>query len=67
MLTDLLLQEQPPFDKKQFIAYMKKYIKNLNAVLEVEKQERFKKGIEGATKYLISKLKDLQLWVLFQI
>ncbi|KAK6138938.1 hypothetical protein DH2020_027319 [Rehmannia glutinosa] len=55
------LQEQPPFDKKQFVAYIKKYIKLLTAKLEGEKQEHFKKTIEGATKYLLSKIKDLQL------
>ncbi|KAH6809140.1 translationally controlled tumor protein [Perilla frutescens var. frutescens] len=55
------LQEQPPFDKKQFIKYIKKFIKLVTAKLEGEKQEEFKKSIEGATKYLISKIKDLQL------
>ncbi|KAG6434141.1 hypothetical protein SASPL_105763 [Salvia splendens] len=57
------LQEQPPFDKKQFIAYVKKYIKNLTPKLQPEKQDQFKKGIEGATKYLVSKLKDFQYFV----
>ncbi|KAI5658726.1 hypothetical protein M9H77_27519 [Catharanthus roseus] len=57
------LQEQPAFDKKQFVAYMKKYIKNLTPKLEAEKQEEFKKNIEGATKFLLSKLKDLQFFV----
>jgi len=37
------------------------YIKNLTAKLEPEKAEEFKKGIEGATKYLLGKLKDLRL------
>jgi hypothetical protein len=55
------LQEQPPFDKKSFVSYIKKYIKNLTAVLEPEKADEFKKGVEGATKFLLSKLKDLQL------
>ncbi|KAL1546019.1 translationally-controlled tumor protein [Salvia divinorum] len=57
------LQEQPPFDKKQFIAYVKKYIRNLTPKLQPEKQDQFKKGIEGATKYLVSKLKDFQYFV----
>ncbi|KAG6431183.1 hypothetical protein SASPL_109260 [Salvia splendens] len=56
------LQEQPPFDKKQFTGYIKKYIKTLTPKLDAEKQEEFKKSIEGATKYLVSKLKDLQLY-----
>jgi hypothetical protein len=42
------------------VAYIKKYIKNLTAVLEPEKVDGFKKGVEGATKFLLSKLKDLQ-------
>ncbi|KAK3041947.1 hypothetical protein RJ639_002255 [Escallonia herrerae] len=57
------LQEQPPFDKKQFVAYVKKYIKLLTPKLEPEQQELFKKNIEGATKFLLSKLSDLQLYV----
>lgn len=55
------LQEQPAFDKKQFVTYMKRYIKLLTPKLEGEKQEEFKKNIEGATKFLLSKLSDLQL------
>ncbi|EYU38958.1 hypothetical protein ABFS82_07G075100 [Erythranthe guttata] len=57
------LQEQPPFDKKQFVAYIKKYIKLLSAKLEGEQLEQFKKTIEGATKYLLAKIKDLQFFV----
>jgi len=57
------LQEQPAFDKKQFVTYMKRYIKLLTSKLEAEKQELFKKHIEAATKFLLPKLKDLQLYV----
>jgi Translationally controlled tumour protein len=57
------LQEQPPFDKKQFLTYMKRYIKNVMPKLDAEKQEVFKKHIEGATKLLLSMLKDLQFFV----
>ncbi|KAL8557441.1 hypothetical protein ACS0TY_004748 [Phlomoides rotata] len=38
-------------------------IKNLTSKLEPEKQEVFKKHVEGATKFLISKLKDFQFFV----
>lgn len=55
------MQEQPPFDKKQFVGYIKKYIKQLTPKLDAEQQEFFKKNIEAATKYLLSKLSDLQL------
>ncbi|KAL4202760.1 hypothetical protein AMTRI_Chr02g265210 [Amborella trichopoda] len=57
------LQEQPPFDKKMFVSYIKKYIKLLTPKLDTEQQEIFKKHIEGATKYLLGKLKDLQFFV----
>ncbi|WCJ23487.1 hypothetical protein M5689_005509 [Euphorbia peplus] len=57
------LQEQPPFDKKQFVTYMKRFIKLITPKLDEEKQESFKKSIEGATKFLLSKLSDLQFFV----
>ncbi|OAY27736.1 translationally-controlled tumor protein homolog [Manihot esculenta] len=57
------LQEQPSFDKKQFVTYMKRFIKLTTAKLDEEKQEKFKKNIEGATKFLLSKLSDLQFFV----
>ncbi|XP_047155698.1 translationally-controlled tumor protein homolog isoform X2 [Vigna umbellata] len=57
------LQEQPTYDKKTFIAYMKKFIKNLSGKLEGEQLELFKKHIEGATKYLLPKLKEFQFFV----
>lgn len=58
-----LFQEQPAFDKKQFVTWMKRYIKLLTPKLEGEKQEEFKKSIEAATKFLLPKLKDFQLYV----
>jgi hypothetical protein len=57
------LQEQPPFEKKQFVTFMKRYIKNLAAKLEPEQQALFKKHIEGAIKYLLPKISDLQFFV----
>ncbi|PKA62961.1 Translationally-controlled tumor protein like [Apostasia shenzhenica] len=57
------LQEQPSFNKKEFVTFMKRYIKNLTPKLEHEKQELFKKHIENATKFLLSKLNDLQFFV----
>ncbi|XWS14091.1 hypothetical protein CRYUN_Cryun36dG0093200 [Craigia yunnanensis] len=57
------LQEQPPFDKKQFVAFIKKFIKNLTPKLDAENAENFKKHVEGATKFLLSKIKDLQFFV----
>ncbi|GFY88985.1 translationally controlled tumor protein [Actinidia rufa] len=49
--------------KSNFVAYAKKYIKALTPKLEQEKQELFKKHIEGAIKFLLSKLSDLQFFV----
>lgn len=54
-------QGQTSFNKKQFVTYMKHYIKLLMPKLEAEKQELFKKHIEQATKILLSMLSDLQL------
>ncbi|KAL7221995.1 hypothetical protein ACSBR1_023840 [Camellia fascicularis] len=34
-----ITEEQPAFDKKQFVAFVKKYIKSLTPKLELEKQE----------------------------
>ena len=42
---------------------MKRYIKNLSAKLEGDDLDAFKKNVESATKYLLSKLKDLQFFV----
>ncbi|VVB05103.1 unnamed protein product [Arabis nemorensis] len=56
------LQEQPSFDKKTFIAYVKKYIELLIPNLDAEQEKAFKKGIEGATNFLVSKLVDLQFF-----
>ncbi|RVW83108.1 Translationally-controlled tumor protein-like [Vitis vinifera] len=42
---------------------LQRYIKLLTPKLEPEKQELFKKHIEGATKFLLPKLSDLQFFV----
>ncbi|GLT32495.1 hypothetical protein SLA2020_071600 [Shorea laevis] len=57
------LQEQPPFQKKEFMAYVKKFVKKLTDKLEGDAQENFKKNVEPAVKFLISKLSDLQFFV----
>lgn len=57
------LQEQPSFDKKQFLAFIKRYIKNLATKLSDERQAEFKKNVEAAAKWLVSKLSDLQFFV----
>ncbi|MCL7022971.1 hypothetical protein MKW94_022150 [Papaver nudicaule] len=57
------LQEQPAFDKKQFVAYIKRFMKTLTPKLSEEDKAKFNKGMEAATKYLLPKLKDLQFFV----
>ncbi|KAL8142830.1 hypothetical protein V2J09_015862 [Rumex salicifolius] len=57
------LQEQPAFDKKQFVAYMKKYIKLLEPKLDPENKKKFIDNIQSATKFLLSKINDLQFFV----
>ncbi|XP_052479681.1 translationally-controlled tumor protein homolog [Gossypium raimondii] len=52
--------EATPSDKKQFVVFMNKLIKNLTSELDAKKKETFKKNNEGATKFLLFKLKDFQ-------
>ncbi|MBA0685244.1 hypothetical protein Goari_012916, partial [Gossypium aridum] len=49
--------------KKQFVVFMNKLIKNLTSELDEKKKETFKKNNEGATKFLLFKLKDFQFFV----
>ncbi|KAI5070512.1 hypothetical protein GOP47_0014855 [Adiantum capillus-veneris] len=57
------LQEQPSFDKKTFLAFIKKYIKNLTEVIPDDQKDHFKKNVEAAVKWLLGMLKDLQFFV----
>jgi hypothetical protein len=63
----LPLQEQPPYDKKQFVAYMKGYIKSISKTLEGEELDCFMKNVQPATKYLLGMIKELQLYGLFAL
>jgi hypothetical protein len=56
-------KEQPPYDKKGFMAYIKKYLKILTPLVPEERQATFKKDVEGAVKFLLSKLGDFQFFV----
>lgn len=61
-ITDTFrLQEQPAFDKKGFMGYMKKYLKTLTPLVPKEREGTFKEDIQSAVKFLLSKLSDLQL------
>ncbi|KAK4345197.1 hypothetical protein RND71_035373 [Anisodus tanguticus] len=42
------LQEQPSFDKKQFVAFMKKYIKNLKGVATLARVSRWSRGANAS-------------------
>jgi hypothetical protein len=43
------------------VTFLKRYIKNIITKLDADQADFFKKNIEGATKYLLSMLKELQL------
>jgi hypothetical protein len=45
------------------MAYIKKYLKTLTPLVPEERQATFKKDVEGAVKFLLSKLSDFQLYV----
>lgn len=60
------LQEQPAFDKKQFMAYIKPWLSKVLEKLPDEKKDEFKEKSQPAIKFLLGKLKDLQLCVVFQ-
>eukprot|EP00850_Spirogloea_muscicola_P004546 SM000019S05090 [mRNA] locus=s19:842825:844388:- [translate_table: standard] len=57
------LQEQPPFDKKSFMGYLKGYIQKLTPLLPADRQDEFKAKVQPAAKYLVGKLSDLQFFV----
>ncbi|KAL2922224.1 Translationally-controlled tumor protein-like protein, partial [Bienertia sinuspersici] len=63
IVDNFKLQEQPAYGKKQFVAWVKNYIKSLTAKLEAEKADEFKKNVEATTKFLMSKINDLQFFV----
>jgi hypothetical protein len=45
------------------MAYIKKYLKTLTLLVPEECQATFKKDVEGAVKFLLSKLSNFQLYV----
>eukprot|EP00246_Nothoceros_aenigmaticus_P008148 TRINITY_DN22659_c0_g1_i1.p1 TRINITY_DN22659_c0_g1~~TRINITY_DN22659_c0_g1_i1.p1 ORF type:complete len:169 (+),score=39.88 TRINITY_DN22659_c0_g1_i1:121-627(+) len=57
------LQEQPSFDKKTFVGYIKKFIKNVTPLVTEDRRQDFMKNIEGAVKFLLGRLKDFQFFV----
>ncbi|XP_010524709.1 PREDICTED: translationally-controlled tumor protein homolog isoform X2 [Tarenaya hassleriana] len=48
--------EEPPFNKKRFIAEVSNYLELLKSMLNSDQQDKLKKNTEGATKLLLSKL-----------
>jgi hypothetical protein len=57
------LQEQPAYDKKGFMAYIKNYIQKVTPTLPEERKEQFKTDVQAAVKFLLSKLSDLQFFL----
>ncbi|CAI5938720.1 unnamed protein product [Closterium sp. NIES-64] len=58
------LQEQPAFDKKAFAGYLKVYAQKLAGLMPAERGTQFRADSPAACKWLMSKLADLQLYVL---
>ncbi|CAI5509999.1 unnamed protein product [Closterium sp. Naga37s-1] len=57
------LQEQPPFDKKAFAAYLKVYAQKLAGLMPADRVAQFRANSPAACKWLMSKLADLQFFV----
>lgn len=58
------LQEQPSFDKKGFVAFMKGWVQKITPLLDPSRATTFKAKLPDATKFLLGKVKDLQLYVI---
>jgi Translationally controlled tumour protein len=61
------VQEQPSYDKKAFMGYVKAWLQKVVSALPEEKQAEFKKKSEPGVKFLLKLLKDLQLYVPIQV
>ncbi|CAI6007994.1 unnamed protein product [Closterium sp. NIES-65] len=57
-------KEQPAFDKKAFAGYLKVYAQKLAGLMPAERGTQFRADSPAACKWLMSKLADLQLYVL---
>ncbi|MCJ1354268.1 MAG: hypothetical protein MMC33_004255 [Icmadophila ericetorum] len=55
------LQEQPTYDKKQFMGWAKEWSQNLLKKLSKEEAADFKAKSSAGIKFLLGKLKELQL------
>eukprot|EP00210_Caulerpa_lentillifera_P002125 g2039.t1 len=56
------LVEQPPYDKKGFMAYVKPWLAKVLERLPEDKKDEFKAKSQPAIKFLLGKLKDLQFF-----
>ncbi|KAK9820394.1 hypothetical protein WJX72_009903 [[Myrmecia] bisecta] len=56
------LVEQPSYDKKAFMGYIKPWLAKVLEKLPEDQQAEFKAKSQPAIKFLISKLKDLQFF-----
>lgn len=43
------------------MGYMKKYLKTMTPLVPEDRQAQFKEDVQGAVKFLLSKLGDFQL------
>lgn len=56
------LAEQPPYDKKGFMGYVKPWLKKVADALPDSEKEEFKTKAQPAIKFLLGKIKDLQFF-----
>ncbi|XP_078439688.1 translationally-controlled tumor protein homolog [Wolffia australiana] len=63
IVDSFLLQEKTSFDKTQFRAYMEQYADKLASKLHGKKQDELKQRMDGAIKYIESRLEKMQIFV----
>ncbi|EIE25527.1 translationally-controlled tumor protein [Coccomyxa subellipsoidea C-169] len=57
------LNEQPSYDKKQFLGWAKEWLKKVLEKLPADQQEDFKAKSQPAIKMLMGKIKELQFFL----
>ncbi|KAK9825472.1 hypothetical protein WJX81_007211 [Elliptochloris bilobata] len=63
IIESFRLVEQPSYDKKAFMAYIKPWLKRVIEKLPEAEQEEFKAKSQSAMKFLLGKIKELQFFL----
>jgi hypothetical protein len=63
LIESFRLQEQPAYDKKQFMAYVKPWLAKVVEKLPADQKDEFKTKAQPALKFLLSKIKELQFFL----